>query len=413
MMGTAIVAIPMYYAEAGLLLGLVMTVVIGGISSYTALLVVEQAEASKTQEYSGLARYYLGFPMQITSWVMGILVITGAVIVYHILMQESLYSIVLSIAVAAGNGHAPSVWTHYGRIISAAVVWLLWPLANMQDLQVLVKFNSVGFLFLVYTVTFILVNGFIGLGFGDYEVLSHLKSGESEFNVDTGNMQVVLFARETFVPLAGTLMLSTFIHNAIQPICKNAPKETRSYDVFYGYLIASVLYMLIGVLGYFGFAALKPGKGVNLALQSNFLDMFGSTFTKGLDIYAFTARLSLFFQLVTVFPILLMIIRTQFFGYLMQTTWPGQMYVAALNFGIMALSFALAAMNMDVGTVVRITGALGGLVLIYLVPLGSDLVKTARDGDGTVPWSKWLINIGLIVGAACLLALQFVPALTG
>lgn len=48
MMGTAIVAIPMYYAEAGLLLGVVMTVVIGAISSYTALLVVEQAEASQT-----------------------------------------------------------------------------------------------------------------------------------------------------------------------------------------------------------------------------------------------------------------------------------------------------------------------------------------------------------------------------
>jgi len=40
MMGTAIVAIPMYYAEAGLLLGIVMTIVIGGISAYTALLVV-------------------------------------------------------------------------------------------------------------------------------------------------------------------------------------------------------------------------------------------------------------------------------------------------------------------------------------------------------------------------------------
>jgi len=154
---------------------------------------------------------------------MGLLVILGAVIVYHILMQESLYSIVLSIAVAASGGHEPSIWIHYGRIISAGVVWLLWPLANMQDLSVLVKFNSVGFLFLVYTVTFILVNGFIGLGQGNYDVVSHLASGASEFNMDTGNMQVVLWGRKTFVPLAGTLMLSTFIHNAIQPICKNAP----------------------------------------------------------------------------------------------------------------------------------------------------------------------------------------------
>lgn len=354
--------------------------------------------------------------MQITSWVMGILVIMGAVIVYHILMQESLYSIVLSIAVAASGGHKPEMWIHYGRIISAGVVWILWPLANMQDLSVLVKFNSVGFLFLVYTVTFILVNGFIGISFGDFEVVSHLESGASEFNVDTGKMQVVLWGRETFVPLAGTLMLSTFIHNAIQPICKNAPKATRSYDVFYGYLIASVLYMFIGVLGYFGFAALNPGKGVNLALQSNFLDMFGSTFTKGLDIYAFTARLSLFFQLVTVFPILLMIVRTQFFGYLMETTWPGWVYVAALNFGIMAVSFTLAAMNMDVGTVVRITGALGGLVLIYLVPLGADLVKATRESKsegGGASWGRWVFNVGLIVGAAGLLGLQFVPALTG
>lgn len=172
-----------------------------------------------------------------------------------------------------------------------------------------------------------------------------------------------------------------------------------------------MLYIFIGILGYFGFAALSPGKGVNLVLQSNFLDMFGSTFTKSLDIYAFTARMSLFFQLVTVFPILLMIIRTQFFGYLMNTTWPGWLYVALLNFGIIAISFTLAAMNMDVGTVVRITGALGGLVLIYLVPLGADLVKTGREGE--VSTLRWVANIGFIVGAACLLALQFVPALTG
>jgi len=48
MMGTAIVAIPLAFAQSGLILGLIMTLAIGGISCFTALLVVGQAEASGT-----------------------------------------------------------------------------------------------------------------------------------------------------------------------------------------------------------------------------------------------------------------------------------------------------------------------------------------------------------------------------
>jgi sodium-coupled neutral amino acid transporter 9 len=110
-----------------------------------------------------------------------------------------------------------------------------------------------------------------------------------------------------------------------------------------------------------------------------------------------------------VFPLLLLIIRTQLFGLLLKTTYPGFWKVAALNAAIMAITFTFAALDLQISVVLRFTGAIGGLALVFGVPVAIDLIVRRREGRDK-PWAYALHGFIMAVGTLFFL-LQFVPAL--
>lgn len=249
------------------------------------------------------------------------------------------------------------------------------------------------------------------------------------------------------------------------------------------YLIAGTLYSIVGVLGYIGFAdahtqaacatgvggaagavvsATAPARSLSLptlslnapappggnstgacTLSSDFLASFSSDLSSGADAYAFSARVALLLQLLTVFPILLLIIRGQVCTLLVGTPWPGAVRVAALNGCVMALTTLFAALDLQINDVLRFVGAVGGFVIVFAVPVGMEAVarlRTARgepaggapapadddSGEGGLPvklmsagglpslplrTTLWLAAILAIGATFC--TLQFVPGLSG
>ncbi len=178
-------------------------------------------------------------------------------------------------------------------------------------------------------------------------------------------------------------------------------------------MIAGALYSCVGILGYFGFAdahsaaqgaecaaafpppapgALAAGKppwlaSANCTLSSDFLANFGSDLASPGTVYAFATRVSLLLQLFTVFPILLLIIRNQCFNLFLGTEWPGALPVAALNAGVMGVSFVFAALDLQIGAVLGYVGAVGGFVIVFAVPVAMEAVALLRakrlvDGEG-------------------------------
>ena len=205
------------------------------------------------------------------------------------------------------------------------------------------------------------------------------------------------------------MMLSFFLHNVVQPLIKNANPATRKVDIALGYTVAGLLYAVVGVLGYAGFASAfragacaPPGAGApraaaaapppprlaflgaapgasNCTLSSDFIAHFGASLDSAADAYTFSARLSLLLQLFTVFPILLLIIRGQVFKLFAGTDWPGGARVAALNAAVMAATTAFAALDLQIGVVLRYVGAVGGLVIVFAVPVGMEAVARLEE----------------------------------
>lgn len=81
----------------------------------------------------------------------------GAVIAYHSLMSGFLWQLVN----AARGSTAPSgVWVQQAPAI--VILIAVFPLSLLRNLKALVKFSSLGILFVFFTVTFVIVKSFIG-----------------------------------------------------------------------------------------------------------------------------------------------------------------------------------------------------------------------------------------------------------
>ena len=203
-------------------------------------------------------------------------------------------------------------------------------------------------------------------------------------------------------------MLSFFIHNAIQPITQNSPKETKVADIIIAYSVAAVLYISVGVLGCFGFSAvLGNPSDHSMTLKSNFLDMFGTTFGTTSEILAFVSRTALLLQLITVYPILVMVVRNSVFGALYKEVYPSFRHVVVLAVVMLGISFTCAALNVDVGLAVRLTGAIGGYVIVFIVP-SVICVQRARTAKSISTW-HWLFSGTVCLVGLLFFLLQFIP----
>jgi sodium-coupled neutral amino acid transporter 9 len=194
MMGTTILALPLGMSQSGIGAGLLVTALLGVLSCGTCLIVVERGLAAGHADFSGSVGALLGRRAQLVAWSFSVAIILGASIVYHILMQETLYALVNTVAAArggGGDGGAPAGWS---RALAAVVPWALYPICCLKDLSALVRFNSIGFLFLWYTIIFICSHGVRALAGGGggapVVAVATLPAGAPPFRAD-GAFQVV------------------------------------------------------------------------------------------------------------------------------------------------------------------------------------------------------------------------------
>jgi solute carrier family 38 (sodium-coupled neutral amino acid transporter), member 9 len=401
MMGTTIVALPLGFAQSGISLGLAITIAMGAISCATCVEIVQAAGG--IPDFADLVGVHAGRTIRGITWMMSNLVFLGAACVYHILMQESLFSVVSTVAIATGSNASDMGW--WSRPFAAGIICLIFPVLIMKDLSLLVKFNAFGFIALWVTILFVWYHGILGLMKRDFQMDL---SPSGPLVSDDGRLQVAYGGRLSFGPLGGMMMLSFFIHNAIQPITMNSPKETRVKDIIIAYTVSAILYISVGVLGCFGFSAvLSNNSQHSTVLKSNFLDMFGTTFNTSSEVLAFISRTALLLQLITVYPILVMVVRNSVFGALFRGMEPSRTHVIILAVSMLGLSYTCAALNVDVGLAVRMTGAIGGYVIVFLVP-SIILVQRHRTSKSIQTWHWVFAGTVCLVGLLFFL-LQFIP----
>ncbi|CAK4086878.1 unnamed protein product [Aphanomyces euteiches] len=366
MIGSTLVTLPYGFSCSGILLGIGIVILVGVICCYTCNLIVWYGK--DFADFGDLTQYHFGRRAQTATLSVSIFVLLGACIAYHVLMKQCAYTVL----------EATFEWLDIKAKLTppeaALLVCLLFPLTNLKQFTTLVYLNSFGIPFLLFTIYFITSHGIRAIA-------THQPMDDIEFG-----------AKSSFGVLGGIVTLSFFIHNAIQPIIHHSNPSNHARDVKLAYLLVGLSYTVVGVLGYIGFP--------HGHIQQNFLDAFPIK-----DVFAFAARLSLLLQLATVYPLFFLIIRTQLFGLVFQNTWPSLSSVMLLNVAIMTTTTLFAVYYPHVGDILRFTGAAGGLVLIFCVPIGIHL-KRLRDKRqwSTILGHGFLITIGLT-----LLVLQFVP----
>jgi hypothetical protein len=226
MMGTTIVALPFGLAESGVGAGLVIIALLGCVSCFTCLVVIESTP--RVREFSVAVRRLLGRRVQLAAWAVSVAIILGAAIIYHVLMQETLFALVATLLGAAGApAAAAGAWRReYAALVPLA---LLYPVSCLRDLSLLVRFNSFGFLFMAYVIVFIAFHGLSVLAAGAAAPVAFVASkaaGAGAYGAD-GRLQVVLGGTLDFASLGGMMMLSFFLHNCVQPIVKLASEWRR------------------------------------------------------------------------------------------------------------------------------------------------------------------------------------------
>lgn len=123
------------------------------MSCHTCLLIHQHG--MQFDDFTVMVRRFLGTRAQYVAWLMSVLVILGAGMAYHILLEETLFNIVGAVSQWT-VGHSPASWT---PAWAAAAILLMYPITNLRQLTVLVRINSVGAVFIFYVALFIVTRG--------------------------------------------------------------------------------------------------------------------------------------------------------------------------------------------------------------------------------------------------------------
>ncbi|CAI5449379.1 unnamed protein product [Caenorhabditis angaria] len=388
MMGTSLLAMPWALQQAGLVGGIVIMLALAGLCFYTAYIVIESpkrmhlsAADIQTAEFSDVCREYLGKTGEMLAVVFSIIVLIGGVIVYWVLMSNFLYytGAVVYEALQPNSTTIPVMenktftcdvycpeeamwtkppkdpffdqdewnfdkfWTLQGTV-PIYLAFALFPLMNFKSPTFFTKFNVLGTVSVMYLLIF---------------VFSKLL--ECGVNMDFNNPKSIHYVQLFnwhFPALSGTLTLSYFIHNAVLTILRNQKKpENNARDLSIGYSLVAFCYVFIG----FTFFAAFPVQ--RSCISDNFLNNFGAG-----DVLSSTARLFLLFQMITVLPLLMFLVRSQLFYAISKNTWPGILKVILLNVLLIAIAVLFASFYPNVGSILRYVGSISGLIYVFALP---------------------------------------------
>ncbi|XP_065199591.1 sodium-coupled neutral amino acid transporter 9 homolog isoform X2 [Planococcus citri] len=373
--GSSLLAMPWSVQRAGLAVALVLMLFVSTLAVYTAYRVLTVQFLHGDQnigEVPYLCKVLLGKWAELTARIFSFVIIFGANIVYWILMSNCLYhsvgyltdilfgtemnsmnlnntvlcpsdDVVNSTTADIEKTLFQKVW-NLETTVPLFLVIIVAPLLNFKSATFFTKFNSIGTLSVIYLFIFVLIKSF------SWGVNVDLMEPENEHYVN--------LYETTFFATSGMLPLSLFIHNIVITLMKNnRDQQNNSRDLSIAYVLVVLTYLLIGFTFYICFPLKKS------CIEDNMLNNFPDW-----DVTTVVARIFLFFQLLTVYPLLSYMLRIQVFSALNYPSYPSAFYVMILNlvniFGCVLFAIFLPR----IGTIIRFTGAICGFVYIFTLP---------------------------------------------
>ncbi|XP_016377570.1 sodium-coupled neutral amino acid transporter 9-like [Sinocyclocheilus rhinocerous] len=406
MMGTSILSMPWGIKQAGFTLGIIIIVLMGLLTLYCCYRVLKSTKSiphvdTSDWEFPDVCKYYFGGFGKWSSLVFSLVSLIGAMVVYWVLMSNFLfntgkfiYNYVHNVSTSdafgtngtdrvicpypnldpdgdsstlqyyAGENSTGPVfdrWWSKTNTIPFYLIVLLLPLLNFRSASFFARFTFLGTLSVVYLI-FLVTYKAIRLGF-------HL-----DFHWFDSSTFFVPEFRSLFPQLSGVLTLAFFIHNCIITLMKNNKhQENNVRDLSLAYLLVGLTYLYVGVLIFAVFPSPPLSKE---CIEPNFLDNFPSS-----DVLVFVARACLLFQMTSVYPLLGYLVRVQLMGQLFGDHYPGFLHVFILNILVVGAGVLMARFYPNIGSIIRYSGALCGLALVFVLPSLIHLTSLNRRGE--------------------------------
>jgi hypothetical protein len=131
--------------------------------------------------------------------------------------------------------------------------FILVAISSKKNLGVFIRLGSLGAIFVTILVIAMLGLGWYSANEEDYVIGTTEESRENIIQNINGKRTIVLFTAN-FSPLASLLGTGYYLHTCAVPIMRNAKKpEHNSRNLFMGYTIVFICYIIIGGVGYIGF----------------------------------------------------------------------------------------------------------------------------------------------------------------
>ena len=210
-----------------------------------------------------------------------------------------------------------------------------------------------------------------------------------------------------FRPVGGTIILgifalSFFIHNSVLTIMRaSARPQKQPRDLSVAYTLTWLCYAGMGIS-----ANLCPPSDDPASLDTKvFLSVEQPPAMAG---WQLAVRFAVLLQCLTVYPILLYIIRAQAFtAFYFHRAHPNFPAVLLLNALLAATTLVVVVFNIGIDDVLRFAGAFASLVCVYAVPAFTHLRASrlrGRLGPGRMTVCALLLLLGVRTAAV-----QFLP----
>ncbi|KAF7262577.1 hypothetical protein EG68_00168 [Paragonimus skrjabini miyazakii] len=401
MMGTSILAMPWALSQAGFSFGIVLILFVAGIACYTAYLAVQSTEdlrfirnlpKNTYLDLSDTCEYYFGKPGWIVALIFSQISLIGATIVYYVLLSNFLFNTGDYIYQSITKQFPPTLTLRNPNNVTPAITDALCPPAglNISDNRTVdstyamlwVKDRTVPVWLLIILFPLISIKSptFLGkltvLATVSVLYLFSLIGYKGYYwgvNMNDAMLaQPVMHAAKFFPSLTGTCSMALYIHQALHTMLRSQRHpENNARDVSIAFSFTTMTYVLMGTMFYIVFPVDK------LCISDNFLD---NLYT---DIPVFIGRLGLLFQMSTVYPMIVYLIRAQIMQAIFKSIYPSWRHVLVLHILILGFGLLFAIVFPSIGTVIRFVGAICGFIYVFTIPPVITLLNKRTLGHET------------------------------
>ena len=346
MIGSSILSIPYNVYCAGIIPTIIIGLLYGFICFLTCSVVVKLG--GKEEDFAKIVYnyFYYGFGpksakvgkiIQIT---FNLLMNTGATFIYFLIINQNLFPcICFFLKLFNIDIDGQDLTPH--------------PLTILKEMQCITKFNSAGIYFVSALLIFVIYQGIATLATDNFHF-------EYKENIEGSEDRNLFLFGENIGLLVGTLSIGLFSHSVILPIMNNnRNQENNQRDLFLGYVLVTLTYIIIGIMGYIGFS----GSEFSTTFEKNWFMFFKSD-----NIFILILRILNVIQLISIFPLLFSVVRKQLFSTFFESYSTKTVPIVIFSFILLSLCVLILYLFYDLlAELISFIGAGAALILVYTI----------------------------------------------